>query len=99
MDLKCPSSGMVKKNLYENLEYIKTTDEIKFVIGTRADYEWAKEMIAEYDLNNKCNLLMSVIFGMLEPVMLVTWILEDKLNVRYQLQMHKIIWEPHKKGV
>lgn len=99
MDLKCPSSKMTKKNLYENIDFIKSTDEIKFVISTREDYEWSKEMITKYDLTNKCAVLFSVVFGELAPVTLVNWILEDKLKVRYQLQMHKIIWHPETKGV
>lgn len=99
LDLKCPSSGMMKKNLYENIEYLKSIDEVKFVIGTREDYGWSKEQIEKYQLDKKCTVLFSVVFGELEPVTLVNWILEDKLNVRYQLQMHKIIWEPDKKGV
>jgi len=99
LDLKCPSSGMMKKNLYENIEYLKSIDEVKFVIGTREDYEWSKEQVEKYQLDKKCTVLFSVVFGELEPVTLVNWILEDKLNVRYQLQMHKIIWEPDKKGV
>lgn len=99
MDLKCPSSKMMKKNLYGNLDFIKPNDEIKFVIGNREDYEWAKETINKFDLTEKSALLFSVVFGKLAPVQLVDWILEDKLKVRYQLQMHKIIWEPTAKGV
>lgn len=99
MDLKCPSSGMVKKNLYDNIYYLKPVDEVKFVIGTREDYEWAKEIIKKFDLNNKCEILFSVVFRELEPLTLVNWILEDKLNVRFQLQMHKFIWDPIVKGV
>ncbi len=99
MDLKCPSSKMMKKNLYENINHIKPSDEIKFVIGTREDYDWSKELIIKYSLTQKCSVLFSVVFGQLEPVQLVNWILEDKINVRYQLQMHKIIWHPEKKGV
>jgi 7-carboxy-7-deazaguanine synthase len=99
MDLKCPSSGMLKKNLYKNIDYIKPADEIKFVIGNREDYEWSKEIIEKYDLTGKCSILFSVVFGELEPVALVERILEDKLNVRFQLQMHKIIWDPQTKGV
>lgn len=99
MDLKCPSSKMMKKNLYENIEHIKKTDEIKFVIGDREDYEWSKEMVQKYSLIEKCSVLFSVVFGKLEPVQLVNWILQDRLNVRYQLQMHKIIWTPETKGV
>lgn len=99
MDLKCPSSGMLQKNFYENINYLKPTDEVKFVIGNREDYEWAKEIIEKYNLVGKNNILMSVVFGDLEPVTLVEWILEDKLNVRFQLQMHKFIWDPAVKGV
>ena len=99
LDLKCPSSKMLKKNLYENLDLIKTTDEIKFVVGNREDYEWVKEIIFKYDLTAKCSILLSVVFGRLEPVKLVEWILEDKLKVRFQLQIHKFIWEPTAKGV
>jgi 7-carboxy-7-deazaguanine synthase len=99
LDLKCPSSKMMKKNYYENLNSIKQTDDIKFVIGTREDYEWAREIIGKYNLADKCNILFSVVFELLEPVKLVEWILKDKLKVRFQLQMHKFIWEPNAKGV
>jgi len=99
LDLKCPSSKMMKKNLYDNLEYIKPTDEVKFVIGTREDYDWTKSIIEKYNLTRKYPVLFSVVFGKLEPVTLINWILEDNLNVRFQLQMHKYIWDPKKKGV
>jgi 7-carboxy-7-deazaguanine synthase len=99
MDLKCPSSGMDKKNYYENIEFLKLSDEIKFVIGDREDYEWSREQIKKYTLTDKCEVLFSVVFGKLEPVTLVNWIIEDKLKVRYQLQMHKYIWHPETKGV
>jgi len=99
MDLKCPSSKMEKKNLYENIDYLKPNDELKFVIGNREDYDWSKEIISKYDLINKSEILFSVVFGELEPVSLVYWIIEDKLDVRFQLQMHKYIWHPETKGV
>ena len=99
MDLKCPSSGMLKKNIYENVNYLKSSDELKFVIGNREDYDWAKGIIVKYDLMGKCSILFSVVYGELEPITLVNWILEDKLNVRFQLQMHKYIWHPETKGV
>ncbi len=99
MDFKCPSSKMMKKNLYANIEYLKPTDEVKFVIGSREDYDWSKEIIAKYDIVKKCAVLFSVVFGQLEPLTLVNWILEDSLKVRYQLQIHKIIWHPETKGV
>lgn len=99
MDLKTPSSKMMKKNLYENIEYLKSTDEIKFVIGNREDYDWTKEIMKKYDLDKKFTVLFSVVFGELEPLTLVNWILEDKLNVRFQLQLHKYIWQPDTRGV
>ena len=99
MDLKCPSSGMEKKNLDENLKYLKPADELKFVIGNREDYEWSVDIIKKYNLQRKCIVLFSVVFGKLEPVELVNWILEDKLDVRFQLQMHKYVWHPETKGV
>lgn len=99
MDLKTPSSGMVKKNLYENISYIKPGDEIKFVIGSREDYEWSKDIINEYKLTEKCKILLSSVFDKLQPKTLVEWILADNLNVRFQLQAHKFIWTPDTKGV
>jgi 7-carboxy-7-deazaguanine synthase len=99
MDLKTPSSGMMKKNLYDNIKYLKPFDEVKFVIGSREDYEWSKDIIKEYGIDKKCRVLFSVIFNSLTPRELVDWILEDKLNVRFQLQMHKFIWKPDTKGV
>jgi len=99
MDLKCPSSKMEKKNLYKNIDYLKPTDEVKFVIGNKKDYDWSKEIINKYKLIDSSQILFSVVFGELEPVTLVNWILEDKLKVRYQLQMHKYIWKPETKGV
>ena len=99
MDLKCPSSKMEKKNLYENIHFLKPTDELKFVIGNKEDYDWSKEIISRYDLQDKCEILFSVVYSELEPLSLVNWIIEDKLDVRYQLQMHKYIWHPETKGV
>lgn len=99
MDLKTPSSKMMKKNLYSNIDYLKPDDEIKFVIGTREDYEWAKEIIQKYDLKNKCTILMGCVFGELSNLELANWILEDKLPVRFQMQLHKYIWEPERRGV
>jgi 7-carboxy-7-deazaguanine synthase len=90
---------MDQKNLYENIQYIKPTDELKFVIGNREDYEWTLKLLNKYNLYGKCEILFSVVFGKLESVRLVNWILEDKLEVRFQLQMHKYIWHPETKGV
>ncbi|PID63076.1 MAG: 7-carboxy-7-deazaguanine synthase [Ignavibacteriae bacterium] len=98
-DLKCPSSKMLKKNNYSNINFLKPTDEVKFVIGTRGDYKWAKEIIDKYKLDKKCIILFSAVFGKLKNRTLVEWILEDNLNVRFQTQLHKQIWEPEKRGV
>jgi 7-carboxy-7-deazaguanine synthase len=99
MDLKCPSSGMEKKNLYDNINHIKPKDEIKFVIDNHEDYVWTKDIMNKHNLNPKCEILFSVVFDELEPITLVNWILEDKLDARFQLQMHKYIWHPETKGV
>ncbi|MCX8056234.1 MAG: 7-carboxy-7-deazaguanine synthase QueE [Ignavibacteria bacterium] len=99
MDLKTPSSKMMKKNLYSNINYLKPDDEVKFVIGNREDYEWSKEIINKYELDKKCKVLMGCVFGELTNLELATWILEDNLPVRFQMQLHKYIWEPEKRGV
>ena len=99
IDFKCPSSNMTKMNLWDNVSHLKARDEVKFVIGNRDDYEWSKQMIFDHQLGQRCSILMAVVFNGLEPVHLVEWILEDKLNVRFQLQMHKYIWSPETKGV
>ncbi len=99
VDLKCPSSRMSEKNCWENIRELKPTDEIKFVIGTREDYEWAKEAMDRHGILGRCPVLMSAVFGVLEPVRLCEWILEDRLDVRFQLQVHKYIWDPQTRGV
>ena len=99
VDFKCPSSGMEKKNLLVNIEHLRSTDEVKFVIGNRDDFDWAAEMIQRFGIEKRCLVLMSVVFGVLAPIDLATWILESKLNARFQLQMHKFIWEPATRGV
>jgi len=99
LDFKTPSSKMVKKNYFANVNFLKISDEVKFVLGSREDYDWAKKIIIKYNLEKKVTILFSSVFGKIEHVKLVNWILEDKLNVRYQLQMHKYIWDPNKTGV
>jgi 7-carboxy-7-deazaguanine synthase len=99
IDMKTPSSGMLRKNDYRNLEIAAPTDEIKFVIGSRLDYDWAKHVIAQYRLTERLTVLMSVVFGELSPQTLAEWILADRLPVRFQLQMHKYIWSPETRGV
>lgn len=99
LDFKCPTSKMAKKNYYENVNFLKPIDEVKFVIGNREDYDWSKDLIKKYKIDSKCEILFSTVFGKLENRDLVEWILEDKLKVRFQAQLHKHIWEPDKKGV
>ena len=99
VDFKCPSSKMDKKNLWSIIEDLQPHDEIKFVIGNRNDFEWAKNHILKYKLNDKCILLMSPMFKKIKPTKIVEWILKDNLPVRMQIQMHKYIWSSNKKGV
>lgn len=100
MDIKTPSSGMAKRNRYENIGHLTRLDEVKFVCGSIEDYEWARGVIREYALTDRvASVLISPVFGSVEPVELVQAILQDGLNVRFQLQMHKFIWDPDKRGV
>jgi 7-carboxy-7-deazaguanine synthase len=100
MDLKCPASGESGHNRWSNLEWLTTRDEVKFVIADRIDYEWACEVTRTQNLAARVNaVLMSPVFGALEPASLAAWILEDRLQVRMQLQMHKHIWSPTARGV
>jgi len=99
VDFKCPSSGMVKKNLWSIVDDLQAHDEVKFVIGNREDFDWAKDRITEYSLNKICTLLFSPTFGEIDPQQIVEWILAENLPVRMQLQMHKMIWSPEEKGV
>ncbi len=99
MDIKTPGSGMEKENLWENILHLRRTDEIKFVVGDRNDFEWAVQIIRQHQLEDRCPVLFSPVFGDLLPRELSGWILEEGLNVRFQLQMHKYIWEPETRGV
>ncbi len=117
MDLKCPSSGEVERNRWENLKYLKATDEIKFVIGTQEDYEWVKQQITAHKLDSLCPLLISWVHPLSPeqqdkslkqkppgptPISrreLAETIIADALPVRFQIQMHKVIWPPEQRGV
>jgi 7-carboxy-7-deazaguanine synthase len=117
MDLKCPSSGEVGRNRWENIAHLKATDEIKFVMGTREDYDWAKQKIAEHNLASICPLLISWVHPLapeqqnkslkkvpagqtpMSRQELVGKIIADALPVRFQIQMHKVIWPPEQRGV
>ena len=100
MDLKTPGSGECERNLFSNLEHLTERDEVKFVIGSREDYQWSREQLQRYELNKRCRaVLFSPIFGRIDPREIVEWILADRLPVRFQLQMHKFIWTPTQRGV
>jgi len=100
MDLKAPGSGECHRNRWSNLEHLTMSDEIKFVLVDRADYEWMRSTILEHRLEGRVKtLLASCVFGSLSPKELVGWVLEDKLGVRVQLQMHKYIWGADAQGV
>jgi len=98
MDLKCPASGECEKNLWSNLEHLRAFDEVKFVIADRADYDWTVQTIRRYRLEARMKLLISTAFGMIEPAKVVAWMLEDKLQARFQLQLHKYVWSPEARG-
>lgn len=100
MDLKCPDSGECARNRIENIPLLTMRDEVKFVIGSRGDYEWTRDQVREHGLASRCAaVLLSPVFGRIEPREIVDWMLADRLQARFQLQMHKMIWEPRARGV
>ena len=99
IDFKCPSSKMEKGNSWQIMDDIQPHDEIKFVIADRTDYEWTKEKMTKHNMANKWVINMAPVFGELSYSSLAGWILEDKLDVRFQLQLHKHIWSPDRRGV
>lgn len=99
MDIKCPDSNMSHLMHWQNINYLTKSDEVKFVLQSRKDYDWAKEVIEKYHLSEITNVLMGTVFDALAPRTVVQCILEDDLNVRFQLQLHKYIWEPQTRGV
>ena len=92
MDLKAPDSGESGRNLWSNLDHLLPHDQVKIVIASRADYEWARAMLAEHALAERCMVLFSPVHGAVEPRDLAEWIIADKLDVRFQLQLHKLLW-------
>ena len=98
-DIKCPDSGMAGKNRWENIALLKPVDEVKFVIASERDYQWSKGKIAEYRLTERHQVLFSPVWGDLEPRQLAEWILADGLNVRLQIQLHKLLWGAETRGV
>jgi len=99
MDLKCPDSGECEKNLWSNLDYLRPVDEVKFVIASRKDYEWTLQTIRQHQLEDRVGILISTVFGAVKAEQVVDWMLADKLRARFQLQLHKYIWEPTARSV
>ena len=93
LDFKTPSSGELSKNLYQNIDFLTAQDQVKFVIGNDEDYEWSKELVAKYKLNDVCDILFSPVMGLQNPTELAEKILRDKLQVRFQIQLHKLLWD------
>jgi len=99
MDVKTPGSGMSDSVRIENIEILKKSDELKFVITDKVDYDWARAMVRQFSLPEKCTVLFSPVYGKLAPSRLSEWILADKLPVRLNLQLHKYIFSPNQRGV
>lgn len=99
MDIKCPDSNMSHSMHWQNIAYLTRRDEVKFIITSRKDYNWAVDIIQKYNLSEVSHLLFGTAFGAIHPGLVVQWMLEDNLNVRFQLQIHKFIWEPNTRGV
>lgn len=100
VDLKAPGSGEEARNLWENLDHLGPTDELKIVLASRDDYLWARERVATHSLSGRCRaLLLSPAAGLLDPAELAGWILEDRLEARLNLQLHRILWPSRDRGV
>lgn len=100
VDVKCPGSGESEKNEWSNLGRLAPHDEVKFVVAHRADYDFAREVIARHDLSNRCAaVLISPVHAVMDPRVLSEWMLADRLPARLQLQLHKFIWPPDTRGV
>jgi 7-carboxy-7-deazaguanine synthase len=99
MDLKCPSSGEAEKTHWKNLQYLKKSDQIKMVISDRKDYAWARHQVRGRNLDAICQVLLSPVSNKLKGSRLAAWILKDRLPVRLQVQLHKVLWPSKKRGV
>jgi len=99
LDVKAPGSGETHRMEWRNLELLKPTDELKFVIADRVDYEWSRDLVRERGLQDRCPVLFSPVHGVLEPGRLARWILDDGLGVRLQVQLHKYLWPGVERGV
>ncbi len=92
MDMKTPSSGECVRNLYENIDLLKKTDQVKFVISDLQDFQWSVDTLQQYGLAERCEVLFSPSYGVMDPTQLAQWILDQRLPVRFQIQLHKILW-------
>lgn len=92
LDIKTPDSGELENNFWSNLQQLKASDEVKFVLCSRADYDWAKVILSQHQLDQKCPVLFSPVYSQLNPTDLANWIVADQLPVRMQVQLHKILW-------
>ena len=99
MDLKCPDSGECEGNRFANLDLLKPTDQIKLVIASRADFDWAADTIRRHRLDQRFTVLFSPAFGLVTPLQLADWLLQSGLQARLQVQLHKVIWDPKARGV
>src|SRR5262245_10435056 len=99
LDLKAPDSGEVERNLWENVDLLRPHHEVKLVLASRRDYEWARDVILDRALPSRCTVLLSPAWGLLDPKSLAEWMLEDRLDARLQIQLHKVVWDPAARGV
>lgn len=99
LDLKPPDSGEVERNLWDNIALLRPHHEVKFVIASRRDYEWSRDVLRERGLAERCTVLFSPAWGKVVLADLASWILEDRLPVRFQVQLHKVVWDPEARGV
>jgi len=99
LDVKCPGSGEAENNRWENLGLLTLRDEVKFVVSDAVDYDWAREVIERHGLTERCPVLLSPVHGEIDAASLAGWVLRDRLAVRVQLQVHKLLWGPEARGV
>jgi 7-carboxy-7-deazaguanine synthase len=98
MDIKCPTSGESEKMMWSNIDVLQTTDEVKFVVGSLEDLDWMRQIIEKYDIDKRCEIIVSPVFGKMNNRVLAEWILNKHVPVRMQVQLHKQIWEAEARG-
>jgi 7-carboxy-7-deazaguanine synthase len=99
VDVKCPGSGMADRNRWPNLQYLTARDEVKFVIADRTDFDWARATDQRHSISARCPVLYAPVFGMVSPTDLAAWMLETGVRGRLQVQLHKYLWDPQRRGV